>query len=172
MNAAPARSSRSEGSPPRVHRRTFASSLDQLDDIRSFVVRAAEEVGWSDEITLNQIQLAVDEACSNVMRHAYGLDSSKVLHLITRAARERFEVTIRDQGKAFDPTSYHPRPVPELARHKIAGGMGIALIRRLMDEVRYDSDPERSQNELRLTKLFRPAALPTAAADDALEGTR
>lgn len=103
------------------------------------------------------IALAVDEAVANIMEHgqACGLGqteprSGDILVLVDLSA-ERLAITIRDKGACFD-----PRGVPEvdLAEHIRTGqrsGLGVYLIRRIMDEVNYTTR-ENSENELQLVK--------------------
>ena len=117
-----------------------------LDQVRQHVSIAAERSGLHfDQRELGEIQLAVQEAASNAVRHA---SSTERLPLQVRAYRrsERFYVELRYPGIAFDPAEVPP---PSLDGSR-DGGFGIAIIHRCMDQVTYLS--EAGQNLLVLEK--------------------
>jgi anti-sigma regulatory factor (Ser/Thr protein kinase) len=91
--------------------------------------------------------LAVHEACSNVIVHAHGSRAELLLSLACRLADGGLEIRLRDSGEPFD-LSAVPEFDPAEAR---AGGRGVFLIRRLMDEVASSPAPEGG-NELRMIK--------------------
>jgi serine/threonine-protein kinase RsbW len=102
---------------------------------------------------LNRLTLAVDESVTNVMEHAYedDLEGELFIEVVLEAGRERFCTVIRDWGKRFDPTIVPP---PDLRAHVDEGrrhGLGIFLMKQIMDEVTYESFPD-GRNELRLVK--------------------
>lgn len=101
--------------------------------------------GWEKKTT-EEILLAVDEALTNVIRHAYQGEQGKVAVSVL-ASDDNVEITIEDRGRKFDPTQVPP---PELPRHK-PGGLGVHFIRTIMDQMIYEgNDPE--MNRLRLIK--------------------
>ena len=117
-----------------------------------------EVVGKSDfpKDEMNRITLAVDEAVTNIMEHAYenNLEGELEIELVLQADNTRFEVIIRDSGKSFDPGKI---PMPDLEEHIRSGrrkGLGLFLIRRIMDEVHYNYK-EGVRNELRMVKYAR-----------------
>jgi anti-sigma regulatory factor (Ser/Thr protein kinase) len=93
--------------------------------------------------------LAVHEACSNVILHAHGGRRELVLSVACRPGPEGLEIRLRDSGLPFDFGAV-PEFDPAEAR---AGGRGVFLIRRLMDEVASTVAPEGG-NELRMVKRF------------------
>jgi len=116
--------------------KTFPGRFDSLKDISEFARQAAEASGF-DEDTVYQVQLAVDEACSNIIEHAYGGEGHGDIECTCRAEPSGLTVTLRDKGRPFDPTS-----VPEPSLHtdlqdRQMGGLGVYLIRKLMDEVHF-----------------------------------
>lgn len=132
---------------------TFRSDTANLARIRAFVREKAAGVGFPPE-ALDSIELAVDEACANVMEHAYPQQSTDVgLHLSIRTALDAFTVVIADRGSTFDPMTVPP---PNLDRHLAefrVGGLGIFLMRSLMDHVDYHIQPG-FKNEVRLVKYL------------------
>jgi len=90
--------------------------------------------------------LAVDEALTNIIRHAYQEKPGKMVICVT-VDSDKIEIVLEDQGKKFDPTQV---PSPELPRHK-PGGLGVHFIRTIMDQMIYD-DQGPAGNRLRLIK--------------------
>ena len=129
---------------------TFIANFDSLDEIREFVGEEARRVGFSDK-EIYAIQLAADEASTNVIEYAYdGVEDGKIeIDCITTDGE--LKIVMRDQGKSFDPSSVpEPNVKGDLAERKI-GGLGIYLMRKLMDEVSYETSAE-GDNLLTMTK--------------------
>jgi serine/threonine-protein kinase RsbW len=110
-------------------------------------------------VKANLVALAVDEAMANIIEHAYNRqpsEGSAVSEDITvelRLTPQRFEIIIRDRGPSFDPRVVPPVDLREHVRAGNKGGLGIFLIRRIMDEVNYSYRDDRL-NELRLVKYI------------------
>ncbi|MGB9738578.1 MAG: anti-anti-sigma factor [Chloroflexus aggregans] len=120
---------------------TLTADLDALAKISAFITAAAERCGLDDRATW-QVQLAVDEAVTNVIQHAYDPDRPGDLTLSWQCHDHRFIVTVRDHGRQFDPNAV---PVPDITsplEERQVGGLGIYLITRLMDEVRFEFSPQ------------------------------
>lgn len=96
------------------------------------------------------VQLAVDEAVANVIRHAYRDDPHGVVELTVELHSDRLVLHIRDWGLSFDPSAV---PEPDLAEPQ-ERGYGVYVIRNLMDEVTYQASA-REGNRVTLTKRFR-----------------
>jgi serine/threonine-protein kinase RsbW len=125
------------------------SKTDNLPVISDFVEETLNRFE-ADPGTIFKVQLAIDEACTNVINYAYG-GQTGYMKLILERAGEDIIITINDKGKPFDPTSVPlPDLTPELEERKI-GGLGIYFIKKLMDEVRYSYDP-RDGNKFTLRK--------------------
>ena len=126
------------------------SRTDNLSSVREFVSEAAAEFGFPEEDIAN-IALAVDEACTNIIKHAYKNAPDKVIEIHVIRNKEAFEVKIVDHGKGFDPNVVRPPDLRQhLAQHR-RGGLGIYLMKRLMDKVEYRFG---KHNEVRLTKYL------------------
>ncbi len=126
------------------------SHTDYLDLIRDFVSRLARESGF-DEENIYKISLAVDEACTNVIRHAYGPKGHNFVEVEVEADDIRFTVIVADSGKGFDASLIREPDIKvNMARHKF-GGFGLYLMKTLMDEVTFSMNPG-VRNEVRLTK--------------------
>lgn len=130
--------------------KVFPANFEQLDAIREFVGGAASESGLDDR-EVYAVQLATDEACSNIIEHGYqGIQGGKITCICEPSPGE-LRITLRDNGRPFDPTG---APQPDLSlpldERKI-GGLGLFLMQNLMTEVRYGSSPE-GENSLVMVK--------------------
>ncbi len=120
---------------------TFEADFDNLDEIREFVGEAAGQVGFTDK-EIYSIQLAADEASSNIIEHAYAGMKGGVLEVECIIFEGGLRIVMRDQGKSFNPSSVpEPNVKADLSERKI-GGLGMYLMRKLMDEVTYESSGE------------------------------
>jgi serine/threonine-protein kinase RsbW len=128
---------------------SLIADLAQLATIRDFVAQTGRELGLDDELIYN-LQLAVDEACSNVVNHAYG-GSGGLIEITIEPVGESLQVIVRDWGQAFDPSAV---PVPDLAaplEQRSLGGLGLFLMRGIMDRVEFQFDEENG-NTLTMVK--------------------
>lgn len=129
--------------------------IDYLGDLRDFVIRVGRKNGFSDKI-VNAFKLAVDEAATNIIRHAYRESDDQGLITIRAVVKKNsLTLSLIDQGTYFDPKRVQS---PDLNRYVDIGkkgGLGIFIMRKLMDNIEYRKTEEG--NELRITK-FRQAA--------------
>jgi serine/threonine-protein kinase RsbW len=105
-----------------------------------FVVEAARARGFGDQ-ALYQIRLAVDEACANIVEHAYRGTDRGEMEISCGLQDHDFVICIRDWGQGFDPDSV---PQPDLTvplEERSLGGLGLYLIRHMVDRMQYHSDP-------------------------------
>jgi len=120
---------------------TFDADFDNLDEIRDFVGEAASQAGFSDK-EIYAIQLAADEASSNIIEHAYAGMKGGKLEIECSLFEGGLQIVMRDQGKSFNPSSVpEPNVNADLSERKI-GGLGMYLMRKLMDEVTYETSDE------------------------------
>jgi serine/threonine-protein kinase RsbW len=120
---------------------TFPARFEFLDEIREFVAQTAREGGFTEK-EIYSLQLAADEAASNVIEHAYDGISNANLDITCNMRGDTLTITLRDTGLSFDPSNVKtPNLKADLSERQI-GGLGIYLMRKLMDEVRYESNPK------------------------------
>lgn len=130
------------------------SQTGKLNLVRDFVAEAARRFGF-DEETADKITLAVDEACTNIIKHSYENSSTKDIDVEVRVNGRAFEIVISHRGKSFDPDSVKTPDMKEYFRHFQRGGLGIHLMRSLMDKVEYRTLADQ-RSEVHLVK-YRPA---------------
>jgi len=136
------------------YERTFTlhvpSSTENLALIRDFVSNVGSQAGFGEK-EVARIALAVDEACANVIEHAYGSDNTFEVTVRATIDPEQIQFEIIDKGRGFDPSQIQPKDVEELIRQRKSGGLGLRLIRTIMDDVQYQIVPGE-KNELKMVK--------------------
>lgn len=131
---------------------TFPGRYEGLAAISEFVTGAARAAGL-DARAIFAVQLAVDEACSNIIDHAYGGEGYGDIECTCRVTDDGLTVVLRDQGRPFDP-SYVPQPnlSPSLEDEDCTGGgLGLYFMHQLVDEVHFEFAPD-SGNVLTMVK--------------------
>jgi serine/threonine-protein kinase RsbW len=129
------------------------SSTENLALIREFVSSTASQAGF-DSSEVAKLELAVDEACANVIEHAYGHDISKEVVVRVTLDEETLSIDIEDTGRGFDPDLIQPEELEQLISKRKTGGLGMRLMKTLMDEVHYEIEPGK-KNALRMVKRLR-----------------
>jgi serine/threonine-protein kinase RsbW len=127
------------------------SRTEKLHVVREFVSEAARAFGF-DEESVNKIALAVDEACTNVIKHSYRFAPNKDIDIRIVTADGSFEVIITHHGKTFDPDAVKSPDMREYLTHYRHGGLGMHLMRSLMDKVEYRVLSDK-KSEVHLVKL-------------------
>jgi anti-sigma regulatory factor (Ser/Thr protein kinase) len=119
-------------------KRSFEFSADKavLANIGELVVEAANKAGLKDS-EINDVQLAVDEACTNTIIHGLKEDPSKTFQLEIRWETGEIEVFVHEAGEHFDLTDVPTPDVGASLEDRAIGGLGIFFIRQLMDRVEY-----------------------------------
>ena len=126
--------------------------VDNLEIIRNFISGVAKKVGFGDD-DANKIELAVDEACTNVIEHAYRDDDDKNIDIAIKLDYQKLTVVVTDRGRSFNFKQVEmPNMNSYLAELRV-GGLGIYLMKTLMDEVDYQSKPG-GKNEVRMVKYL------------------
>ncbi|MGA3244427.1 MAG: ATP-binding protein [Bacteroidota bacterium] len=132
--------------------KTIESRTENLLEVREFVLKAARQFGFEEE-EASKIVLAVDEACTNVIKHAYQYAPDRKIEIVIRPDKDRLQITVIDDGRAFNPSIAKLPDLKQHLSHYRRGGLGIYLMRTLMDKVEYKYAPGK-RNEVRLTKYL------------------
>ncbi|RJP55104.1 MAG: ATP-binding protein [Anaerolineaceae bacterium] len=129
---------------------TFPAKFEFLDEIRDFVAEVAREGGFTEK-TIYSLQLATDEAASNIIEHAYAGIPDATLSVACEVRGDEIVITLQDTGRPFDPENVRePNLKADLSNRQI-GGLGIYLMRKLMDSVQYEANANAG-NTLTMTK--------------------
>lgn len=137
---------------------TFPASLESLVAISAFVNTATHQCKMSEREAWH-VQLAVDEAATNIIQHAYGDTVSGTLDLTWSIDGGVLTVVLIDHGQVFDPALVPLPDIHSAFEERQAGGLGIYLMNKLMDEVTYRFTA--AGNELTLRKRFAEATAAT-----------
>lgn len=128
----------------------FPGNFKSLAPISDFVVSNAETAGFSPN-EIYAVQTAVDEACANIIDHAYGGENIGDIQISVKAIKNGLMIILQDKGKPFDPNEV---PEPDIScplEIRKERGLGVFFIRKLMDEVKFDFSSHRG-NTLTLIK--------------------
>ncbi len=131
------------------------SKTENLSLIRDFISTSAAEAGVTTDVVENII-LAVDEACTNIIKHAYKSFPDGEMIIKTKSTLSRFVVSITDYGNSFEPDAIPEPDLQKYYRQKRVGGLGMYLMKTLMDDVKYVSVPGK-HNKVLLTKNIKVA---------------
>lgn len=124
----------------------FPSDPRYLGVVRGSIERFAALVGF-DEEECRWITLAVHEALTNVIRHAYHSQHDRPVELLLRERDHGMEVLLVDYGTGVKPEQMSGRDLNDVR----PGGLGLHMIREIMDETQYS--PLEGRNELRMYKI-------------------
>jgi sigma-B regulation protein RsbU (phosphoserine phosphatase) len=115
----------------------FPSKPDRLCLVRALVKRSAEQVGCCDELT-DKLVIALNEACMNIIQHAYEFDESGEIVLEIHSEKSEIMFRLTDGAKLIDLEKVEPRDLEDVR----PGGLGVHFIREIMD----DTDMGHLQN--------------------------
>lgn len=113
---------------------------DQIRRVCAFVGEGARVAGF-DEEDVFQVELACDEACTNIIEHTYAGEGVGEIQVSWQFNTDQFTVIIKDHGPRFDPTRIPSPAVPpdlDNIEELPVGGLGVFFMRRLMDKVTFD----------------------------------
>jgi serine/threonine-protein kinase RsbW len=137
-----------------VHELSVPAEEGQLSRVRDFVAEVCDEAGFTPRET-NNTKLAVDEACTNIIKHAY-VGKSGEIEIRASVNNGKVEFALIDEGENFDFAAVQDPDLDQYVETGKKGGLGVFLINRLMDGVEYRSGVQG--NELVLTKSSRAFA--------------
>lgn len=129
--------------------RSFPGHYESLAKIGEFVRALAKEAGF-ENFALYSIEMSVDEACSNIIEHAYGGEGHGEIRCTCMINEQGLTIVLKDHGKPFDPGRI---PYPNLGTNledRQAHGLGLYFINKWMDEVYFVSNG--SENTLTMMK--------------------
>jgi len=141
-----------EGEDVRLHRSlTLPNDVETIPQLNEFIDAIAMEIGLDMSLTMN-LNLAIEEAVVNVMNYAYPAGQAGTVHIDVAANDKSLLFTISDSGVPFDPTRKKEADTTLSVEERPIGGLGIFLVRQLMDSVSYEY--VNGQNILRLIKDY------------------
>ncbi len=138
---------------------TVPGRYDQIQKIVAFVTQGAREAGL-DEDAIFHVELCCDEACTNIIEHAYGGEDVGKIRVRYELLPDAFKLIIQDNGRSFDPDQVPPPSLPAAGSlddsatdQPRIGGLGIHFMRKLMDEVHFSFNAGGENTLIMIKKL-------------------
>jgi len=128
-------------------------SKDQLKEVGLSVSRILRQYSIS-EVEINELVLAVDEVCANLIIHSHQCNADEFFELnihVKKAKGIIFEFI--DSGKGFNITKYKEPSINDVIKEKKKGGIGLMLVRRIMDKIEFEE--VEGKNIYRLHKFLK-----------------
>ena len=125
------------------------SDLKEIRDLNNFIKKVGGALSLDEKMT-RKIRLAVEEAVVNVMEYAYPEGKKGDVIVAAKADSNRLKIIITDQGKPFDPTQKEKADVSLTAEERPIGGLGLLLVRELMDSINYEREGNSNVLTLRI----------------------
>ena len=116
---------------------TLPNDVQTIPQLAEFVEGVGEELGFDMEDTMG-LNLALEEAVVNVMTYAYPKGTLGTVQIDAEANDQRLKLVITDQGSPFDPTAKEDADITLSVEDRPIGGLGIFLVRQLMDSINYE----------------------------------
>jgi serine/threonine-protein kinase RsbW len=130
------------------------ADVNLLAGLRVFVTAVLREHGYPHDL-VNDLELAADEAVTNVIEHAYRYDARRSFSLELQMEKALVRALIRDSGEAFEPAQAPPVDLEQHIAERRTGGLGVHLMHTMMDKVEHRR--ENGQNLLILTRKVQRA---------------
>ncbi|HEY8400386.1 MAG TPA: ATP-binding protein [Cytophagaceae bacterium] len=131
------------------HNLKIACTKNNLKDIRDFVNSTLRKL-CIPELEINMIVLAVDEICANRIIHSNNCDKEQHLEVKIRDENQGVSFEIVDEGEIFDHSDYVEPSLDQLVREKRKGGLGLMLVKRIMDSIEV-----KKENDYTVCRLFK-----------------
>ncbi len=119
------------------------NDISEISKLATFIGELSEELDLTPELNFN-LNLVLEEAVSNVILYAYGEEKHKEISLMANMSDGNLVFVLTDSGKVFDPTKVPDADITLSAEEREIGGLGIFLIRQIMDKVDYQRIGEKN----------------------------
>ena len=125
---------------------------EKLRDIRMFVSGSLKNHALPD-VQISTLVLAVDEVCANLIIHSHKCNPKENIEISITIDADSIVFDIIDNGAGFDISSYNEPSLGEIVKKKRKGGLGLILVRKIMDKI--EMITEDNQNICRLVKIIK-----------------
>ena len=112
------------------------NDISEISKLATFIGELSEELDFTPDLNFN-LNLVLEEAISNVILYAYGKEEQKEISLVAYLSDNNLVFVLTDSGMEFDPTKVPDADVTLSAEEREIGGLGIYLIRQIMNTVEY-----------------------------------
>jgi serine/threonine-protein kinase RsbW len=121
------------------------ASFSSLEKIRDYFSLAAQEAGL-DEDAVFEVQVAVDEAASNIIDHAYKGECESKIECTYELLSDGLKLILHDHGKPFEPEKVELPDIVSNPSQRKQGGLGLYFMRQMMDEVNFSFNKDGGNN--------------------------
>jgi len=132
------------------NKKTFRAQFDNLTEIAAFILVFCHDASLDDS-SCYHIEMAVDEACSNIIEHAYGGEGKGEIEICVEVNPGNVTIKLSDHGKSFNPDDIPDPDLETPLEERKNHGLGLFFIRKLMDQVFFTHGKDHS-NILTLVK--------------------
>ena len=115
----------------------LANDISEIARLNEFVEEIGNEFSLSPEVVFN-LTLVLEEAVVNIINYAYPKEDHESIYLSAKLHKDSIMLVLTDTGKEFDPTMAPEADITLSADERPIGGLGIFLIRQIMNEVKYE----------------------------------
>lgn len=115
---------------------SFASSTKNLALLRNFIEAKAIASGF-DESTISQIILSVDEACTNIIKHAHKYDEQEKIEVEVQINSSQFKIIMKYKGNGFNPNDLNSPDMKDYFDNFKVGGLGVPIMKKFMNKIEY-----------------------------------
>ena len=115
----------------------LANEISEISRLNGFIEEIGEEFGLTPDVVFN-LNLVLEEAVVNVINYAYPKEDHQWIYLSAKLQDATIILVLTDTGKEFDPTMAPEADITLSADEREIGGLGIFLIRQIMNEVKYE----------------------------------
>ena len=137
------------------HSITIPCAKSNLQQIRSFIIEILKAEKLSD-LEVHSMVLAVDEVCANIIIHSSNCSSEQTMEVNIDVKKTKVVFEILDNGMGFDIRQYPEPDLKEIIKSKRKGGVGLMLVKRIMDEIDYTS--REGKSVVKLTKYLETSS--------------
>lgn len=114
----------------------LSSSTKNLALLRNFIESQAIAFGF-DESTIYQIILSVDEACTNIIKHAHKYNENENIEVETQSEKDQFKIIMKYKGTGFNPNDLNNPDMEEYFNKFKVGGLGVPIMKKFMNKIEY-----------------------------------
>jgi len=134
------------------HEFSLEATLKNLSILRRFIEHACIHMRLDEKMT-SAFKLAVDEACTNIVTHGYKGQDPGPIKLTFEREPDNVKLSIYDEGRTFDPDDTKAADIESDWEERRIGGLGLFLIKEVMDDVHYESEPAKGNRLILIKKL-------------------
>jgi len=119
----------------------FPGNTAILEKVGNLAADAGRNAGF-DDMEIGDIELAVDEICSNTIIHGLKRDPTRMFQLVIQWEKGFIEILVHEDGEPFNPAAVQPPDLTASVEERTIGGLGIFFVHKVMDEVEYHTDKD------------------------------